>query len=390
MHEGPRVVFAGGGSGGHLYPALALGDALARLRPDVRAVYVGSQNGLEARVLPERGLEHVLLPVQGFHRGALASNARFLPALVVSLDQMADVLQRLRPELVVLTGGYASGPAGLMAVLRGIPVVIQEQNAVPGITTRLLAPWARQVHVAFPEAVGRLPRGSRASASVSGNPIRVPVQVDEGAVMSSLGLDPALRVVIVVGGSQGSAALNAMVTEAVRGVVEGSIESPSGWQVLWATGPKHLQAVSEGFADLGGLPAWVQAVGYIDDMPAALSVASLAVSRSGAMATSEFLAWGLPAVLVPLPTAAAGHQAHNATALADAGAAIHLPQRGLEAGALWREVAGLMDDAERLAAMSAAATERSRPDAAERIARDLAALLPAAHLPSLPSRGGAG
>ena len=376
MHEGPVVLFAGGGSGGHLYPALALCDALVRLRPDVRPVFVGSCHGLEARVLPQRGVEHVLLPVRGFHRGRLLENAGFLSALVVSLDQVADAFHRLRPDLVVLTGGYASGPAGVMAVLRGVPLAVQEQNAVPGVTARILARWSKQVHVAFPEAVRHFPTGVANITRVTGNPIRPPARVDSGAVRAALGLDPHRHVVIVVGGSQGSAALNALVTEAVVAVVEGSDAPPTNWQLLWATGPNHLEAVMSAFDQVGGAPSWVRIVGYIDDMPSALSVADLALSRAGAMATSEFLAWGLPAVLVPLPTSAAGHQEQNAKALSAAGAAVHMPQDGLSAASLWRELKTLMGDSSRLSAISAAALERSRPDAAKDIAEHLADLLP--------------
>ena len=376
MHDGPVVLFAGGGSGGHLYPALALCDALVLLRPDVRPVFVGSRHGLEARVLPQRGLEHVLLPVRGFHRGRILENAGFLSALVVSLDQVADAFHRLRPELVVLTGGYASGPAGVMAVLRRVPLAVQEQNAVPGVTARVLARWSRQVHVAFPEAVPHFPTAVAKITRVTGNPIRPPARVDNRAVRAALGLDPDGHVLIVVGGSQGSAALNTLVTEAVVGVVEGSGVPPTKWQVLWATGPKHLETVMSAFDQVGGVPSWVRIVGYIDDMPSALAVADLALSRAGAMATSEFLAWGLPAVLVPLPTSAAGHQEQNAKALSAAGAAVHVPQDGLSATSLWRELVTLMGDSSRLNAISVAALERGRPDAAKDIAEDLAHLLP--------------
>ncbi len=386
MHEGPAVLFAGGGSGGHLYPALALSDALVRLRPDVRPVFVGSQHGLEARVLPQQGLEHLLLPVRGFHRGRLLENAGFLSALVVSLDQVADAFHRLRPELVVLTGGYASGPAGVMAVLRGVPLAVQEQNAVPGVTARILARWASQVHVAFPEAVRHFSTEVAKITRVTGNPIRSPTRVDTGAVRAALGLDPNRHVVIVVGGSQGSAALNALVTEAVLGTVEGSEAPPTNWQLLWSTGPNHLESVVSAFEQEGGVPSWVRIVGYIDDMPSALSVADVAISRAGAMATSEFLAWGLPAVLVPLPTSAAGHQEQNAKALSAAGAAVHMPQDGLSATSLWRELMTLMGDSSLLKAMSVAALERSRPDAAKDIAEDLARLLPP---PAVYGEGGA-
>ncbi len=378
MHEGDGVVavFAGGGTGGHLYPALALADALVALRPDVRPIFVGAERGVEARVLPERGVEHRLLPVRGFARGAsLVDNLRVLPALLRSLEAVGELFRRERPAVVVVTGGYAGAPAGLMAVLAGVPLVLQEQNSVPGVVTRTLSRWARQVHVAFPEAAERLPARARPRVVVSGNPIQPPRALDREDARRAFGLAPGGTVALVVGGSQGSRALNRAVLEAVEGVVRGRLQGLPGLQLLWATGPSHEAAVREA---LGGLdaPDWVHALGYIDDMPRALAAADVAVSRAGAMATSEFLAWGLPAILVPLPTAAANHQEHNAAALEEAGAAIHLPERDLTGERLWETLRGLAVDPARLEAHRKAARERGRPESARRVAAALVPLLP--------------
>jgi UDP-N-acetylglucosamine--N-acetylmuramyl-(pentapeptide) pyrophosphoryl-undecaprenol N-acetylglucosamine transferase len=383
VHEDSRVValFSGGGTGGHLYPALALADALVRLRPDVRPFFVGAQRGIEARVLPQRGVEHALLPVQGFARGSLFSNWRMVPALMRSVVQVNALFGRLRPSLTVVTGGYASGPSGLVASLRGVPLVVQEQNSVPGFTTRLLARRARQIHVAFPEAAALLPKAARARVVLSGNPIQPPTAIDPREARGAFGLAHDGLVVLVVGGSQGSAALNAGVLEAVRRVVRGESSLPPGLQLLWSTGTHHIESVRVVLADLGG-PAWVHAVDYINDMPRALAAADLAISRAGAMATSEFLAWGLPSVLVPLPTAAANHQEHNAAALAAAGAALHLPERELTGERLWSMIESLAVDPGRLEAQRKAARERGRPESASRIAASLVDLLP-------PPRGGA-
>ncbi len=383
------AVFSGGGTGGHLYPALALADALSHLRPDVRPFFVGAERGLEARVLPERGLEHLLLPVRGFERGAMRGSPGLLGGILATVRRVLGVLdgmmrslmatrkvfRRLQPGLVVVTGGYAGGPAGLMAGFMGIPLALQEQNAFPGITTRVLSRWSRQVHLAFPEARDALPRRSRARARVSGNPIRLPTPGDAAADRAHFGLAPGSRVVLVVGGSQGAVAVNRAVLEGVRGAEEGSLQRPEDLQILWATGPRNQEEVEEELRSLGS-PEWVRAHGYIHEMPRALRVATLAVSRAGAMATSEFLAWGLPAVLVPLPTAAADHQARNAESLARAGAAVHLPEPELSGESLWRAVTTLLAAPEKLEAMRAAALERGRPEAARRIAADLAALLP--------------
>jgi UDP-N-acetylglucosamine--N-acetylmuramyl-(pentapeptide) pyrophosphoryl-undecaprenol N-acetylglucosamine transferase len=378
VHEDGRLVvlFSGGGTGGHLYPALALAEALVELRPDVRPFFVGAERGIEARVLPEQQVEHALLPVRGFARGQLLSNWRIVPTLFRSLTRVFGLFRSLRPALVVVTGGYASGPSGIVAALRRVPLVIQEQNSVPGFTTRLLSRWAREVHVAFPEAALGLPVLARDKVVESGNPIRPPHDMDPELARSAFELAPGGTVVLVAGGSQGSAALNAAVLEAVRLVESGERARPEGIQLLWSTGPAHAQAIRVALADLQA-PSWVRAVGYIHDMPTALAAADLAVSRAGAIATSEFLAWGLPAVLVPLPTAAANHQEHNAVALAQAGAAVHLPQSQLSGARLLSAIEELAADPVRLEARRSAARQRGRPESARRIAASLAALLPA-------------
>lgn len=370
------VLFSGGGTGGHLYPALALADALVALRPDVRPFFVGSERGLEARVLAERGVPHALLTVRGLARGALLSNWRVGPALVRALLQAHRVYRRLDPVLSVVTGGYASGPSGLVAAVRGVPLVVQEQNSVPGLTTRLVARSARQIHLAFPEAAARLPARARPRVRLSGNPIQPPVPIDRTEARRAFGLARESFTVLVLGGSQGSAALNAAVLDAVRLHPEGAVDgSRVALELLWSTGTAHAVGVNEALAELGA-PSWVHALDYVRDMPPALAAADLAVSRAGAMATSEFLSWGLPALLVPLPSAAADHQSCNAVALAAAGAALHLPEAELSGERLWSAITALALDRGRLAELRAAARARGRPDSAHRIATALVELLP--------------
>jgi UDP-N-acetylglucosamine--N-acetylmuramyl-(pentapeptide) pyrophosphoryl-undecaprenol N-acetylglucosamine transferase len=369
------AVFSGGGTGGHLYPALALALGLQRLRPEVRPFFVGAQRGLEARILPERGVEHLLLPVRGFHRGVLLQNLGVLAGLLRSLFLVGEAFLRLRPGMVVVTGGFAGGPAGIMAGLMGIPLALQEQNAQPGVTTRALSRWSRQIHLAFPEAKDLLPRGARPRARISGNPIRTPPRTDPGKARAHFGLKPEGDVVLVVGGSQGSEALNRSLLDMVRRMVSGDLRRPDDLQILWGTGASHLDGIHGELETLGD-PAWVRPLGYFHEIPLALDAATVAVSRSGAMTTSELLAWGLPAVLVPLPTAAADHQARNAESLARAGAAVHLPEARLSAASLWEAVESILSEPGRLEAMGKAAIRRSNPDATMVIARDLATLLP--------------
>jgi UDP-N-acetylglucosamine--N-acetylmuramyl-(pentapeptide) pyrophosphoryl-undecaprenol N-acetylglucosamine transferase len=386
VRSGPATVFSGGGTGGHLYPALALADALQDIRPDVRAVFVGAERGIEARVLPARGLEHLLVPVEGFRRDMHLANLTVLRSLARALAAVGGLFHRLRPSLVVVTGGYAGGPAGLVAGLMGIRLVLQEQNSVPGLTTRVLSLWAREIHLAFPEAVARLPRRARPRARMSGNPVRPPHPVSREEAARAFHLDPSGPVVLVVGGSQGARAVNEAVLDGVRRILAGEASRPGGLQLLWVTGPDHLTSIREALEGTtassppGGdpIPSWIRLHGYLEAMPMALALADLAVSRAGAMATSEFLARGIPSLLIPFPFAAADHQARNAQALAEAGAAEHLPESELDADDLWSRVRRLLEDREALESMAQAARQRGRPEAAREIARSLAAHLPPA------------
>ncbi|HEX6306741.1 MAG TPA: undecaprenyldiphospho-muramoylpentapeptide beta-N-acetylglucosaminyltransferase [Longimicrobiales bacterium] len=370
-----NVIFAGGGTGGHLYPALALGAALEERDPDVHVHYVGAKRGVEARVLPAQNVDHTLLPIRGFQRDGVWRNWRLLPAIVGTFAGLSRLFVRLRPALVVGTGGYASGPAGMWAVLTAVPVAVQEQNSHPGFTTRMLSRWARQVHLGFPEAARLLRPGRHTEIFSLGNPIRPPdAMIGAAAARERFSLSRDAVVLLVVGGSQGARAVNEALLDALELVAAGTLPArPAGLEILWATGTNHIDSVRARLAPhaLG----WVKPVGYIETMPEALAATDVAVSRAGAMATAELLAWGRPMLLVPLPTAAADHQTHNARALADAGAAVMLPESELTPERLWREILSLTADGGRLARMKAAAIERARPNAAREIADHLHRLI---------------
>lgn len=369
------MLFAGGGTGGHLYPALALGAAVQAERPGTQVHFVGAQRGVEARVLPREGVPHTLLPFQPLYRDRPWRNWRLPLALTRSFAGLARVFRRVHPGLVVGTGGYASGPACFFALLRGIPVAVQEQNSFPGLTTRVLSRWARQVHLGFPEARRHLKPGRATRIYDEGNPIRPPDRsLDRAACRAEFGLSAEAVVVLVVGGSQGARAVNEALVTTLRAVhAEQAPPRPAKLEILWATGPSHFGAVQDRLASLG--LDWVHVRGYIEDMPRALAAADVAVSRAGAMATAELLAWGIPAVLVPFPAAAANHQEHNARALAEVGAALHLAERDLTPEALWDTVRSLATDEALRSRMSARALERARPDAARRIAEHLLELV---------------
>jgi UDP-N-acetylglucosamine--N-acetylmuramyl-(pentapeptide) pyrophosphoryl-undecaprenol N-acetylglucosamine transferase len=352
---------------------LAIADALRVLRPDVRVVFVGAERGLEARVLPERGEEHLLLPVQGIDRRALLGNWRAFTGLAVGLVRVLRLFSRIRPEVVVVTGGYAGAAAGIAAGLMGVPLVLQEQNSVPGAVTMLLTRFAARVHVAFPEAVGRLPAAS-ARCVVSGNPVRSRSPKTRAQARAAFGIPEDATLALVTGGSQGSLGLNRGVTAYVEGVCRGDIERVPELHLLWATGRQHLEGVAEAL-QAAGAPGWVHALPYIEDVPGALVAADFALCRAGAITMAELLNQGVPAILVPLPTAAANHQMHNARALEAAGAATVLPEDELTDDRLARALSELAVRRDLRADMSARALERARPHATVTIAADVAKLL---------------
>lgn len=371
----PRVLFAGGGTGGHLYPALALGEAFRRLDPAAEVFFVGARRGVEARVLPEKGVPHQLLPLEPIRRAKPWQNWRLLPAMAQSFGGLSGIFRSFRPNLVVGTGGYASGPAVAFGLLRGVPAAVQEQNSYPGFVTRLVDKRVRQLHLAFPEARRYLKPGKRTEIFEFGNPITPPdLAVDRAAARAKFGLGEG-TVGLVVGGSQGARAVNEALLADLRGVVEGRLDAlPAGFELLWATGTGNFDRVQAALASIGN-PPWVKAVAYITDMPSALASADFAISRAGAMSLAELCAWGIPSILVPLPSAAANHQYHNAVALAEAGAAVMVQEQELGGGRLWAEMMTLVNDPARRAALAVRAKERGQPNAADLIVAELARLI---------------
>lgn len=369
-----RVLFAGGGTGGHLYPAIALAEALQRDHTDIHVHFVGAQRGVEARVLPNEGKPHTLLPFQPLRRSRIWENWQLVPAMVRSANGLRRLFNEFKPELVVGTGGYASAPACMWALMHRIPVAVQEQNSHPGLTTRTLSRWARQIHLGFPEARRYIKPGKHTEVTALGNPIRPPDHtIDRVTARATFGLQPDSVVVLVVGGSQGSRAINEALLSALAQSPQRPGAPASRLEVLWATGPTHIDSINSRLPET--VKPWVKTVGYITNMAHALAAASVAISRAGAMGTAELLAWGIPMVLIPLPTAAADHQTHNARAIAEAGAATMLVERELTPERLWRELDLLITDEALRNQMRAAALDRARPQAAEDIAQRLAQLL---------------
>ncbi len=319
-----RILLAGGGTGGHLMPALALAQALAAARADVEPVLVGAERGIEAQLLPRYPFRYALLPIEPIYRSRWWKNLRWPLIAGQVWRSVGRVLDAERPALVIGTGGYAAGPVVWRAARRGIPTVLQEQNAFPGLTTRWLARRARQVHLGFPEARERLRPGRGTEVFALGNPIRPPAPGDRAAAARQLGLVAERPTLLVFGGSQGARAINYAMAGALTEVY---------------------------------------------------GAADLVVARAGAITVAELCAWGKAGILVPLPTAAGDHQSYNARALAEAGAAVHLPERDLSPYTLAGHVTGLLADPPRLESLAARARDRGHPNAVRDIVSRILTLL---------------
>jgi len=352
-----RVVLTGGGTGGHIYPALAIAAELGAGRV---VGYLGTDRGLEARVVPEAGIPFFAVPATGVLGRSAVGMARGGVQAVRGLARALGLLGQLRPDIVVGTGGYVTGPVGVAAAMLGLPLFILEENARPGLTNRLLARAARRVAVPWAEAAQGFPGGVRTKVVVTGNPVRREiVAVDGAAARKVLGLPARDPVVLVVGGSQGAEALN----DAVLALATGAGTWPPGAALLWATGPRYFPRVE---AALGRSAPFARAVPYLDDMPSAYAAADLVIARAGAMTVAELTARGVPAILVPSPNVTGDHQTANARVLTERGAAVLLPERHL--ARLGQAVRELVADAGRRRAMAEASRALGRPDAAATLA----------------------
>ncbi len=355
-----RLLIAGGGTGGHLFPGIAIAEEVKRRDREAAILFVGSPFGIETQAVPKAGFELALLTISGLRRTGLWRRLLALARLPLALVQALKVVRAFRPHAALSVGGYAAGPAVLAARLTGVPTFVVEQNAVPGLTNRILAKMSRLVFVALPT------RGfARAKIRELGNPVRASL-AEVGALPYSPQSPPRL---LVLGGSQGATALNdLMLRMAPR--LEGK------WRVVHQTGAKEHTRVAEGYVERKGFAAHA----FIDDMAQAYREADLVLSRAGATTLAELNVCGRPAVLVPYPFAVDDHQTANAKVLQARGAALHLPQNDLTPETLLATLTILGEDPARLRQMAACSRALGRPQAAAAIVDHVLAATGGAHV----------
>lgn len=356
-----RVVLTGGGTGGHIYPALAVAEQLKEDEEVEAILYIGAQGHLEEKLAADSNLEFVGISVAGMPRKISPALFRYPFAVLGAAADAQRHMRKFKPTVVLGTGGYASAPPLIAAYLSNIPIAIHEPDAHPGLVNRVFSRIARLVSCGMAGAVDRL-GPKRGRVVVNGNPVRGSflVQLPRDSASAVLGLDPKLKTLLITGGSQGAKAIN----DAVVAALPGLLAMEPAIQVVHQAGKKNTAEIKETMApELLANPRYILR-DYFDDLSLPYGVCDLAVCRAGAMTIAELAVKGTPAIFVPYPHAAADHQTHNARFMESAGAAVVLPQTELNADRLLEVVVKLLADEERLASMSRAMLAQAKPQAA--------------------------
>jgi UDP-N-acetylglucosamine--N-acetylmuramyl-(pentapeptide) pyrophosphoryl-undecaprenol N-acetylglucosamine transferase len=360
-----RVLLAAGGTGGHVYPAISIADAIKEIHPESEILFVGTRDRMEWQIVPKSGYEIKSVWISGFHRRLTPQNLLFPIKLATSIVQSYSILSSFKPDVVVSCGGFAAGPIGWVAARKGIPIVIQEQNSFPGVTNRLLAKNASLIFTAFKGAKKHFPKDK---VRLEGNPVRnTLVRSNRAQSLNMFGFKKKRPVLLVLGGSGGAAAINNAMKENIE-----ELHDAMDLQIIWQCGDRYFEELNkkiseDEYSNLRLLP-------YIDNMPAAYGAADLVLTRSGASTCSELMLLGIPAVFVPSPNVAGDHQSKNAESMAEAGAAKLLKDEDLKYR-LTATIKKLIYDEDKLQKMSKAMKKLAKPDAAKNIAEEIFTLV---------------
>lgn len=314
-----KVIISGGGTGGHIYPAIAIANELKAVDPTTEILFVGAEGKMEMEKVPRAGYSIVGLPVVGIKRELTLANLGFPIKLGRSLLKARQIVRDFNPDVAVGVGGYASGPLLLSASLKGLPILIQEQNSYAGLTNKVLARWAKRICVAYPGMEAFFPADK---IRLTGNPVRSDIQLADQQIDAGrklFDLDADRPTVLIIGGSQGARTINESIEAGLKRFVDADV------QVIWQTGPAFIERARAVVASIGS--SLVKAYDFIYDMDKAYAVANVVVSRAGALSVSELCLVGRPAILVPFPAAAEDHQTKNAMSLVGRNAALLVNDR---------------------------------------------------------------
>ena len=359
-----NIMISGGGTGGHIYPALTIYKTLETM-VDANFLYVGTERGLESRIVPKEGVPFTTLPVQGLQRKLSLDTLVTAGKTLSSLWKANQLISDFKPDIVIGTGGYVCGPLLLAAALRGIPTLIQEQNVVPGITNKILSRFVDVVAVGYEEAAPHFPRAKK--VIYTGNPVRPSVvTANREEARAYFGLQEDQTAILVAGGSRGARSINTAM-QAVHEHYKGREDI----KIIHATGTDEYRRVCEGL----GIPEedvyspTSHIVPYLDNMDMAMAASDMAIFRSGAIGLAELAVRGIPSILIPYPYAAADHQTFNAKAFVDAGASTMIVDKELNGTRLLQAVDAMLADQRCRKRMAEATLQLGKPEAAIEIAK---------------------
>lgn len=358
-----RVIISGGGTGGHIFPAISIANALKEAAPDTEILFVGAQGKMEMEKVPAAGYKIVGLPVAGFHRQLnlrnVARNLLFPFRLIGSLMKAGSIIADFKPDVCVGVGGYASGPVLYRGAGKGVKCLIQEQNSFPGVTNKILAKRAEKICVAYPGMDRFFPKEK---IVITGNPVRQNLlsTVDKAAAAADFGLDPAKKTILVIGGSLGARSIN-------NGILASLDQIADGVQLLWQTGKFYYERINQQLTEHPNPN--VKAMAFIKEMDKAYALADVVVSRAGASSISELALLGKASILVPSPNVSEDHQTKNARALETEGAAVMVPDA--DTTTLIAAAQSILTDDAKRTSLSQNIKRFARPDAATDIAKEV-------------------
>ena len=364
MKKEYRIIISGGGTGGHIFPALSIADAIRSKQPNAKILFVGADNRMEMQRVPEAGYEIVGLPVAGFERKKLWKNFAVLWKLLKSQCMARKVIKKFAPQVAVGVGGYASGPTLRMAAKMNIPTLIQEQNSYAGVTNKLLAKKAKMICVAYDGMERFFPHEK---LKLTGNPVRktlLDMRTNREAAMNEMGLDSSKRCVLIVGGSLGARSINESIIKNID-----IVKANPDIQFIWQTGKLYFEEMVRRTNE-AGKPGNLIVTDFVSNMANALAAANLVVSRAGAGSISEFALLGKAVILVPSPNVSEDHQTKNAMALVEKNAAIYVADAKADEELLATAVKTVMDD-KKLAALEENINTMAKPNAAQEIAEEV-------------------
>ncbi len=359
-----RVLIAAGGTGGHVYPAIAIADAIRRQVPQCEITFVGTRDHMEWDAVPRAGYQILPIWISGFHRKFTVKNLLFPVKLITAIGQSMRIIRKMNPHVVICCGGYVSGPIGRIAGWRGKPLMLQEQNSYPGVTNRLLGQKATRIFTAFEDAANHFPIKK---VRLFGNPVRNDIgRGNTTAAVSVYNFRTDRKTVLVMGGSGGAKAINEAMVKHID-----YLHNELHLQIIWQCGKRYLGDIMTRI-DQSRYPN-LRLMAFIDSMPDTYALSDLVVCRSGAGTIAELLVLGKPSILVPSPHVAGDHQRHNAESISKNGAAEVLGDAELD-GKLSKSIASVINDDQKLTEMSQKALQMAHPNADEQIATEIITL----------------